>query len=61
LKVARPGDRPGDFVTTLGSDAGMDFAFGESLRDGEGVRLVALFIEGAGSSRRAEESFLSPN
>ena len=54
MKVARPGDRPGDFVTTLGSDAGMDFAFGESLRDGEGVRLVALFVEGAGSSRRAE-------
>jgi hypothetical protein len=51
--------KPGNFVSTLGIDAGMAFAFGGSLWDGEGDRLFALFVEGADNSRRAGK--LSPS
>ena len=46
--------KPGKCVSTLGMDAGMAFAFGGSLCDGDGDRVFALLVEGADSSRRAE-------
>jgi hypothetical protein len=51
-------DKPGNFVSTLGIDAGIAFAFGGSLWDGKGGRLFALFVDGADNSRRAGKLFL---
>jgi hypothetical protein len=50
-------DKPGNFVSTLGIDAGIAFAFGGSLWDGEGGRLLVLFVDGADNSRRAGKLF----
>ena len=50
-------DKLGNFVSTLGIDAGIAFAFGGSLWDGEGGRLLVLFVDGVGNSRRAGKLF----
>jgi hypothetical protein len=42
--------KPGNFVSTLGIEAGIALAFGGSLWDGEEDRVFTLFVEGAESS-----------